>query len=148
MKHLEVRQKYSVARRILNSLQLDILHHLFSLVSSLFYNLVFGASTGYHFHTDCYACTLRPRYNQRYFYNKNHKGLGNANKHILIKKVKRLRNLTCTSVVLVNVNCSLDVFLILPSLILPSFTSIRSVWLSKPLPLNFFSPRKVHISKC
>ena len=40
MKHLELRQKYSVARRILNSLLLDILHHLFSLVSSLFYNLV------------------------------------------------------------------------------------------------------------
>ena len=40
MKHLEVRQKYSVARRIFNSLLLDILHHLFSLVSSLFYNLV------------------------------------------------------------------------------------------------------------
>ena len=40
MKHLEVRQKYSVARRILNSLLLDILHHLFSLVGSLFYNLV------------------------------------------------------------------------------------------------------------
>ena len=40
MKHLEVRQKYSVARRILNSLLLDILHHLFRLVSSLFYNLV------------------------------------------------------------------------------------------------------------
>ena len=40
MKHLEVRQKYSVACRILNSLLLYILHHLFSLVSSLFYNLV------------------------------------------------------------------------------------------------------------
>ena len=142
MKHLEVRQKYSVARRILNSLLLDILRQ-FS-----FLQLGFGASTGYHFHTDCYACTLRPRYNQRYFYNKNRKGLGNGNKHSLIKKAKRLRNLTCTSVVLVNVNCSLDVFLILLSLILPSFTSIRRVWLSKPLPLNFFSPRKVHISKC
>ena len=40
MKHLEVRQKYSVACRILNSLLLYILRHLFSLVSSLFYNLV------------------------------------------------------------------------------------------------------------
>ena len=88
MKHLEVRQKYSVARRILNSLLLDILHHLFSLVRALFYNLILVLrqdiiSTLIVIH----VLTLRPRYNQRYFYNKNRQGLGNANKQRLIKKV-------------------------------------------------------------